>query len=101
MISAWAWASRLIPSPIAPVRTTAVASPLTVGPPAALFLPLGRRSQGPFHEILKAENGRWNPLGALLGLVAALGGGPDSEARIGPSCALRFHIWEGFKPSGG
>ena len=47
MISDWAWASRLTPSPIAPVRTTAVTSPLTVGPPAALLLPLMRRVQLP------------------------------------------------------
>src|SRR5207248_10458912 len=86
------------PRSAAPVIATAATVRFTGQPPTAYRLPLGDRSQGPFHEILKAENGPRSRFGGLQAGLIDWGEGPGFEVQQ-PFFPLRqSRIWEAFKP---
>src|SRR5579872_599740 len=99
MIRDCAWASRLSPRSAAPVIATAATARFTGQPPTAFVRsPLGDRSQGPFHEILKAENGSGCRFGLIRDCLVEWGEGPGFEAQEPPLPPGQSRIWEAFKP---
>src|SRR5258708_9337734 len=97
MIKDCAWASRLSPRSAAPFIATAATVRFTGRPPTAYIrLPLGDRSQGTFHEILKAENGPGSRFAGLYAGLIVLGDAPGFDVRKSFSPHGRSRICEDF-----